>query len=221
MQVFRDQSKVLKILNWTILNFECRDASETHSQGDSEKRREHVMPDVTQIQNSKFKIQNSLPSRFIAVFITLVLLTAGSCTERSATFELDPIEIGVGDDAKTRAKRERQFIQTLYNHIYQAPLPPSKAVALDELLRSIGDRQLAIEVVVAKMVDDPTADLPSLTDMRDDPETFTSNLYRRLYVRDATQAELSWWVNYLETHPDVDVAQVVFSFVTANEYRYY
>jgi len=40
-------------------------------------------------------------------------------------------------------------------------------------------------------------------------------------VRDATQAEKSWWVNYLETHPDVDVAQVVFAFVTANEYRYY
>ena len=71
------------------------------------------------------------------------------------------------------------------------------------------------------MVADPNADLPSLTEMRNDPDTFISDLYRRLYVRDATAAEKSWWVNYLETHPDVDVAQVVFSFITANEYRYY
>jgi len=210
MQGFKLQSKALKILNWTILNFECRDASKTHSRGEAEQRRE----------NSKFKIQNS-KFRLPVLTILLLFFAATSCTERSTTFELDTIEIGVADDAKTRAKRQRQFIQTLYNHLYQAPLPPSEAVALDELLRSIGDRQLAIEVVVSKMVDDPEADLPSIAEMRDDPESFTSDLYRRLYVRDATQAELSWWVNYLETHPDVDVAQVIFSFVTANEYRYY
>ena len=165
------------------------------------------------IINYQFRLTSSL---VLSAFLALT-----SCTERSTSFELDPIEIGVADDAKTRAKRQRQFLQTLYNHIYQAPLPPADAVALDELLRSIGDSQLAIEVVVAKMVADPNADLPSLTEMRNDPETFISDLYRRLYVRDASQAEKSWWVNYLETHPDVDVAQVVFSFVTANEYRYY
>ena len=164
---------------------------------------------------------NNYQFRLAAVLFSILMLAASSCTERSTSFELDPIEIGVADDAKTRAKRQRQFLQTLYNHIYQAPLPPSDAVALDELLRSIGDSQLAIEVVVAKMVADPDADLPSITEMRNDPETFISELYRRLYVRDATVAEKSWWVNYLETHPDVDVAQVVFSFVTANEYRYY
>lgn len=165
------------------------------------------------INNSQFYLTS--------ILVLCALLALPACTERSATFELDPIEIGVADDAKTRAKRQRQFLQTLYNHLYQAPLPPSDAVALDELLRSIGDRQLAIEVVVAKMVDDPAAQLPSLSEMRNDPEAFIAGIYRRLYVRDATQAELSWWVNYLETHPDVDVAQVVFSFVTANEYNYY
>jgi hypothetical protein len=164
---------------------------------------------------------NNYQFRLASVLILSAVLALPSCTERSTSFEIEPIEIGVADDAKTRAKRQRQFLQTLYNHIYQAPLPPSDAVALDELLRSIGDSQLAIEVVVAKMVADPNADLPSLTEMRNDPETFISDLYRRLYVRDATAAEKSWWVNYLETHPDVDVAQVVFSFITANEYRYY
>jgi len=158
--------------------------------------------------------------RLLTLILSL-LFAATSCTERSTSFEIDTIEIGVADEAKERAKRERQFIQTLYNQIYQAPLPPSDAVAFSELFQSIGDRQVAIEVIVAKMVADPNAVLPSLTDLRGDPEAFTAQLYRRLYVRDATQAELSWWVNYLETHPDVDVAQVVFAFVTANEYRYY
>jgi len=199
-----------RILNLTISNFECRDKGSTYARSKGEQHDD----------NSGFRIQKS-KFRLTATLILFGFLALPACTERSTSFELDPVEIGVGDDAKTRAKRQRQFVQTLYNHIYQAPLPPSDAVALDELLRSIGDRQLAIEVVVAKMVDDPDADLPSLSDMRNDPETFIAGLYRRLYVRDATQAEKSWWVNYLETHPDVDVAQVVFSFVTANEYRYY
>jgi hypothetical protein len=149
------------------------------------------------------------------------MLALGSCTERTTSFDLDPVEVGVADEAKSRAKRQRQFIQALYNHIYQAPLPPGEAVAIDELLRSIGDNQVAIEVVTAKMVADPRAALPPVTEMRNDPEAFIAQIYRRFYVRDATQAELSWWVNYLETHPEVDVAQVVFAFVTANEYRYY
>lgn len=152
---------------------------------------------------------------------TLLLFTLISCTERATTYELEPIEIGVADGAKERTKRQRQLIQTLYNHVYQAPLPPAEAVAIDELLRSFGDSQVALEVVVAKMVSDADAALPTEAERRDDPEAFAARLYRRLYVRDATQAELSWWVNYLETHPDVDVAQVVFAFVTADEYRYY
>ncbi len=158
---------------------------------------------------------------FKCLTLATALLCCAACTEETTSYELEQVEIGVNDDAKTRAKRQRQFLQTLYNHIYQAPLPPGEAVALDELLRSIGDRQVAIELVVAKMVSDSAAALPPASELRNDPEAFITALYRRLYVRDATQAELSWWVNYLETHPDVDVAQIVFAFVTATEYRYY
>jgi len=164
---------------------------------------------------------NSRLKHPINCLVVLIALGAFACTEQSTTYELEPIEVGVNDEAKTRAKRQRQLIQTLYNQIYQAPLPPAEAVAIDELLRSFGDSQVAIETVVAKMVSDPAAQLPSEQELRDDPETFVAGLYRRLYVRDASQAELSWWVNYLETHPEVDVAQVVFAFVTATEYRYY
>ena len=172
--------------------------------------------------NSNFSLF-TLPFFTLSRFslFTLALFTFLSCTERTTSYELEPIEVGVNDEAKERAKRQRQLIQTLYNHIYQAPLPPAEAVAIDELLRSFGDSQVAIEVVVAKMVSDPAADLPSAQQLRDDPESLVAQLYRRLYVRDATQAELSWWVSYLETHPEVDVAQVVYAFVTANEYRYY
>lgn len=155
------------------------------------------------------------------VLLGFLLVLLAACTEQTTVYEVDAVELGVGDVAKTKAKRERQFIQALYNHIYQAPLPPAEGVALDEIIRSIGDRQVAVELIVAKMVADPEAALPPRTELRENPETFIRALYRRFYVRDATEAELSWWVNYLETHPEVDVAQVVFAFVTADEYRYY
>ncbi len=155
------------------------------------------------------------------LLLGVLSLSLAACTEQSTVYEVETVAIGVTDEVKTKAKRERQFIQTLYNHIYQAPLPPGEAVALDEVVRSIGDRQVAIELIVAKMIDDPRAVLPPRATLRDNPESFVAALYRRFYVRDATQAELSWWVNYLETHPDVDVAQVIYAFVTADEYRYY
>ena len=154
-------------------------------------------------------------------YLILLSFTTWGCTTETTTYQVEPIEVGVNDEAKVRAKQSRQFIQALYNQVYQRALPPSEAVALDEFMRSIGDRQVAIELVVAKMVSDTAARLPDTQLLAGDPETFIGQLYRRFYVRDATQAELSWWVNYLETHPEVDVASVVFAFVTAEEYRYY
>lgn len=157
--------------------------------------------------------------RVLALSLLTLLMT--SCTETSTVYEIEAVDVGVNDEAKTKAKRERQFIQALYNHIYQAPLPPAEGVAIDEIIRSIGDRQVAIELVVAKMVVDQRSQLPPRSQLRQDPSAFIGALYQRFYVREATQAELSWWTNYLETHPEVDVAQVVYAFVTANEYRYY
>lgn len=149
------------------------------------------------------------------------LLAWAACTEERVIYEPESFELGAGNSPELRLKRDRQFVQTLYNHIYQAALPPAEASAIDEILRSIGDRQIAIEMIVARMVSDPRAQLPPASQLRDDPEAFIGGLYRRLFVRQAQQAELSWWVNYLRTHPEVDVAQVVYAFVTSEEYRYY
>jgi hypothetical protein len=155
------------------------------------------------------------------LLLALGLLLLASCTEERVVYEPESFELGTGTSPDLRLKRDRQFVQTLYNHIYQAALPPAEASAIDEILRAIGDRQVAIEMIVARMVSDPRAQLPSAELMRNDPADFIALLYRRLYVRQANEAELSWWVNYLQTHPEVDVAQVVYAFVTAEEYRYY
>lgn len=155
------------------------------------------------------------------LLLALGLLLLASCTEERVVYEPESFELGTGTSPDLRLKRDRQFVQTLYNHIYQAALPPAEASAIDEILRAIGDRQVAIEMIVARMVSDSRAQLPSAELMRNDPADFIALLYRRLYVRQANEAELSWWVNYLQTHPEVDVAQVVYAFVTAEEYRYY
>jgi len=159
--------------------------------------------------------------KHITCFVLCALVLLAACTERSTAYDLDPIEVGVNDEAKTRVKRQRQFVQTLYNHIYQKPISPDDAAAIDQLLRSIGDSQVAIELVVAKMVSDSTAVLPTEAALDADPGLVVADLYKRLFVRSATSAELSWWTNYLETHPEVDVGQLVYAFATSTEYRYY
>lgn len=161
--------------------------------------------------------------KLAALATALCVIAAGAaCTVETTVHEVAPVEVGVAaEGAKTRAKQQRQFLQTLHAHVYQAPLSPADAVALDELLRSVGDKQVGVELVVAKMVADPGARLPSDADLRADPEGVVGEVYRRFYVREATRAELSWWGNYVDTHPEVDVQQLVYAFVTAAEYRYY
>ncbi|MEO1713972.1 MAG: hypothetical protein AAFU60_11635, partial [Bacteroidota bacterium] len=63
--------------------------------------------------------------------------------------------------------------------------------------------------------------IPSNQEMRADIETFIEETYKRFYVRIPTEAEKTWWINYLESNTDVDPELVYFSFATSNEYYFY
>ena len=122
---------------------------------------------------------------------------------------------------KTKAKTTEQFLNIVYANLYQVPLSPNDLVRMSELILSIGDKKIAYETVIARMMNDPDIQLPDTGAMRADLNAFVGDTYRRFFVRDPTQAERAWWINYLETNTNLTAEEVYFAFATSDEYGFY
>lgn len=160
-------------------------------------------------------------TRLLLPGLVLGALWLGSCKERTYIHEVEEVVVLPQNATKTKQKSPEQFLNIAWANLHQSALPPDQLVELSELITSIGDKQVAYEAVIAKMMKDPEVKLPTMQEMRADLDYFIEQTYRRFYVRIPTEAEKLWWRNYLETHPDVTPEQVYFSFATSNEYYHY
>jgi hypothetical protein len=76
-------------------------------------------------------------------------------------------------------------------------------------------------MLVSKYMNDPDVKIPSESSMRDDPEAFVRDTYTRFLVRQPTEAELQWMINFIESRPSLTPELVYFSFATSNEHVHY
>jgi len=126
---------------------------------------------------------------FTLFFFVIVLL--GSCKEKSYIYEVNEVTVtGSSSNAsKGKEKRPEQFIAILYANVFQKPLSPNELVELSELIQSIGDKQVAYEVIVSQFLCNEDAQIPSNSEMRNDVASFVEATYQRFYVRLPSNAE--------------------------------
>lgn len=156
--------------------------------------------------------------QFIYIIIVISLF---SCKEKSYVHEINEIDVAQNNADKNKEKSPEIFINVAYANLYQEALSTNRLVDATEAVLSIGDKQVAYEVLIAKMMVDPNVILPTNAEMRNDLETFIEEAYSRFYVRIPTEAEKTWWVNYLESHPNLTSEHVFFAMATSNEYNFY
>jgi hypothetical protein len=63
--------------------------------------------------------------------------------------------------------------------------------------------------------------IPSDSLMRVDLNSFIVEAYKRFYVRDITEAEREYFLNFFESHPNVSSEMVYTAFSLSNEYQFY
>ena len=156
---------------------------------------------------------------FLSFIIILMAMTG--CKEEQYVYEVNDVVVNPNNSEKDKEKSVPQYISILYSNIYQKALSPDDLVDITEVIASIGDKRIAYETVLAKMITDPDVVIPSNGEMRANIEQFVIDTYKRFYVRFPTEAEKTYFTNYIESNPDVTPVLVYFSFATANEYNYY
>lgn len=156
-----------------------------------------------------------------SIYLILFLLAVSACKEKTYYYEVNDVTVVPNNSEKDKEKTVEQFIAILYANIYQKAISPDQLVDLTELIASIGDKRIAYETILAKMITDPDVVFPSNSEMRSDIGKFVVETYKRFYVRLPTEAEKAHFTNYIESHPTVTPELIYYAFATSNEYNYY
>lgn len=160
--------------------------------------------------------------------ITHLLPTAAVCCllvlsgcKKDPIYEVDPVTVLPFGGDKDKLKTNEQWVAILHANLFQTALSANELFEISQCFESIGDRDLAREVLISNFFNETGVIMPSDSVMRLDINAFVDDTYVRFLVRHPTEAEKTWFRNYIEADPHVTPELVYFSFALSNEYLYY
>jgi len=157
--------------------------------------------------------------------ITLLLfcfsVLATSCKKDDIIYDVNQINATSYNANKNKLKTISQYISILYANLFQKALSANELVEITKCIESIGDKEVAHEIILSNFMNKSGVTLPSDSLMRTDIDAFIEDTYKRFYVRDLTEAEREYFLNFFTSHPDVSVEMVYSAFSLSNEYQFY
>jgi hypothetical protein len=159
--------------------------------------------------------------KHLALLSVFIISLLPSCKKEDPQYEVNPVNIQPPNAGKTKVKTDAQYVSILYANLFQTALSSNKLVEITNCIESVGDKDLVHEVVISNFMNRPEIILPSDSLMRSDIDGFLRETYHRFYVREITEAERTWFKNYILSHPDITPEHIYFSFALSNEYQFY
>lgn len=158
----------------------------------------------------------------IRLFVAILFLMWLQSCEKDIyeVYEVNGIEVLPVNAQKDKAKSDAQYISILYSNYFQQPIGPNNLLQALNAIRSVGDKQIAYDMIVSKYLNESPV-LPAKEDMDADPEKFIRDTYYRFLTRQPTEAELAWMLNYITSDPAITPDLVYLAFSTSNEHYYY
>ena len=162
-----------------------------------------------------------LSKRFYKLGIIFLMFFLASCQKDFYVYEIDDQTILPVNSQKIKPKSITQYISILYTNFFQKAISPNSMLSAQKAIESIGDKQVAFDILLSKYMNDPKVIIPSKEEMLKDPEAFIRATYKRFLVREPTEAELNWRLNYISIRPNVTPEHFYFAFGTCNEHFHY
>ena len=155
------------------------------------------------------------------LFILLCFPLLFSSCRKDDVYELNEINATSYNANKNELKSTNQFISIVYANLFQEALSANELVEISRCIQSIGDKEVAHEIILSNFMNKEGVIIPSDSIMRDDLNLFIEESYKRFFVRDITEAEREFFLSFFESHPNVSAEMVYMAFSLSNEYQYY
>ena len=159
--------------------------------------------------------------RKLLIISTIILFAFASCKKEDLIYDVNQIQSTSYNANKNKLKSPAQYISILYANLFQKALSANELVEITRCIESIGDKEVAHEIVLSNFMNKSGVTLPSDSFMRSDLNGFLEETYKRFYVRDITEAEREFFLNFFESHPDLSAEMVYYAFALSNEYQFY
>ena len=154
------------------------------------------------------------------LYLLSLILIISSCRKEDV-YELNQVHASSYNANKNKLKSSNQFISILYANLFQQALSANELFEISRCIQSIGDKEVAHEIVFSNFMNKNGVIIPSDSVMRDDLDAFIEETYKRFFVRDITEAEREFFISFFESHPYVSAEMVYMAFALSNEYQYY
>ena len=148
------------------------------------------------------------------------IATTPGCKKKIA-YTVNEVDVHPPNANKSKQKTEGQYISILYANLFQKALSANELVEITNVIESMGDKELAHEVIISNLMNEPDVLIPSDSLMKNDVDKFIDQTYERFLVRLPSEAERTWFRNFIASHPDMSAEMVYFSFALSNEYLFY
>ena len=146
---------------------------------------------------------------------------ATSCKKDDIIYDVNQVNATSYNANKNKLKTISQYISILYANLFQKALSANELVEITNCIESIGDKEVAHEIILSNFMNKSGVIMPSDSLMRTDVNAFIEQTYKQFYVRDLTEAEREFFLNFFASHPDVSVEMVYSAFSLSNEYQFY
>ena len=157
----------------------------------------------------------------ITILFFCLSVFATSCKKDDIIYDVNQVNATSYNANKNKLKTISQYISILYANLFQKALSANELVEITNCIESIGDKQVAHEIILSNFMNKSGVTMPSDSLMRTDVNAFIEQTYKRFYVRDLTEAEREFFLNFFASHPDVSVEMVYSAFSLSNEYQFY
>ena len=161
------------------------------------------------------------PTLRAASVLLLVAALVTGCKKDAFIYEVDPVDLSQFDGDKDREKTNQEYAAILHANLFQTALSANDLYEIDQCIQSIGDKQLAREVIISNFMNGPGVMIPSDSLMHTDVDAFITDTYNRFLVRNPTEAEKTWFRNIVAADPNVTTELIYFSFALSEEYLFY
>lgn len=170
---------------------------------------------------------NTRKAMLCILILSVTLLSA--CKKRKveldAAFDVNAVTLLPPNAGKSKLKTKEQYVAILYTNLFQKALSANQIFDISQCMESIGDQELAREVVISNFMNKPGTIIPNKAEMVGNVDAFIVHAYNRFLVRNPTEAEKTYFDNYITartTPTDTILPELVyFSFALCDEYMYY
>ena len=158
------------------------------------------------------------------IYFLLAILILTSCKEDDKgvdEFVVNSVTLLPPNAGKIKPKTDQQYVAILHANLFQVALSANQIFEISQCIESIGDKEVAREVIISNFMNKPGVKMPTNEEMRADLRKFITDTFNRFLVRHPTESEIEYFENYLTANPGSTPELVYFSFSLSNEYLFY